>query len=412
MSKKSEPVCACGAPFTSEGVCTVCGKKRPRSAGYRIWHTVWCVIAALILMCCISTTAAMRHALKTNAPVQGLRDSRLSDTHIPFTGKTVTEYIKAEFVTDPAILDTDVASAVDEMHIPAFLADKLSAYYSLLRSDSDTVVTLTADEITALLNDNRASLLTNCMLIIEDSDITALQDSLGGPLGTLSSTVQTVYGSKAGRMLAHFRVSLARIIIDILLLGLLLWRWITVSRNSGRPAYNAVRGMGLTAGIPAAVTFLCVLFTGIGSLFVSDSVTGIHPLTKAIRAPFWGISIAWLLTGAALYGAAYLMRRRSTKAAAEPAPAPAAEPAPVHVRMPRPAAEEPPVRTIRARGTAEMPAPNKPCIACGRLLEAGAKFCIYCGENQTVDAPAEDIPAEKYLHIDLSKTTELPKTDG
>ena len=406
MSRKKELHCDCGAPFTSEGVCTVCGKKRPRSAGYRVWHSFWCVIATLILLLCINTTAAMRHALRTNAPVTGLHDSRLSDTKIPFTGKTLAAYIKSDFVADENVLETDIASAVDEMNIPVFLSGKLGAYYQLLRGESDTVVTVTEDEVVGMLDQNRALLLSKCMLIIEDADIAELRSAVGGPLNFLSRTASTVYGSKAGRMLAHFRVSAARIVIDILLLGLLLWRWTVIQRRCGRPASRAVRGMGLTIGIPACITFLLVLISGVGSLFVNDAVTGIHPLTKAVRAPYWGISLTELLIAAAMIGAAYLLAHRPVKAKADPADAPA------KANLPRPAAE-PPVRTLRARGTAEDPAPGKPCISCGRELKAEAKFCIYCGANQDADAaPEPETEPEKAPRIDLSKTTELPHIDS
>ncbi|HBI85536.1 MAG TPA: hypothetical protein DDX71_04525 [Ruminococcus sp.] len=408
MSRKKELHCDCGAPFTSEGVCTVCGKKRPRSAGYRVWHSFWCVIATLILLLCINTTAAMRHALRTNAPVTGLHDSRLSDMKIPFTGKTLAAYIKSGFVADENVLETDIASAVDEMDIPVYLSGKLGAYYQLLRGESDAVVTVTEDEIVGMLDMNRTALLNQCMLIIEDADIAELRNTVSGPLGFLSSTAETAYGSPAGRMLAHFRVSVARIVLDVLLLGLLLWRWSIVYRNSGRPAARAVRSMGITIGVPACITFLLVLITGVGSLFVSDSVTGIHPLTKAIRAPYWAISATELLAAAAMVGAAYLIARQTARAAAKPAKASAPE----HVSVPRPAAE-PPVRTLRARGTADSPAPGKPCISCGRELKAEAKFCIYCGANQDADAvPEPDVQPEKAPRIDLSKTKELPHIDS
>ena len=84
----------------------------PRSGGYRRWHSFWCVIATLILIGCINTTFCMRDYIKSNRPAASMNTSRLSDTKIPFTGKTVAEYIRSDYDTDDAVTAEDCADEI------------------------------------------------------------------------------------------------------------------------------------------------------------------------------------------------------------------------------------------------------------------------------------------------------------
>ena len=140
MAKASASVCSCGAAYDSRGVCTRCGKKRPRSGGYCVLPTILCVLGALILFFCLSNTHAMRNWLSSDALTESLRTARISDAAVPFTGQNVTELIMKQYVTDENVLAENVAAAADGMQIPAFLAGKLEGHFSLLRGETDTPV--------------------------------------------------------------------------------------------------------------------------------------------------------------------------------------------------------------------------------------------------------------------------------
>ena len=378
MANKQPPRCTCGGTFGSDGVCPACGRKRPRSAGYRIWHSFWCVIAVLILLACISITCAVRSHLRSGKLTAGLRESRLSDASLPFTD-TPAAYIRREFVNDELVLESDVAEAVDALELPAFLAGKLSDYGRLLRGDSDTVVTVETDEITALLDSKRAALYQQCMLVIEDADLQQLHDSLDGPLSALSSTVRTVYGSKAGRFFARLRLSGYRILLDLILAALVLWRWMRVRANSGCDRSGALRGMGRTVLIPSAVTLVLVLISAVRGFFVRDGIVGMYAFTKALRGPYWLISVCGIACGIGMMLLGKYLAVRAARPKAEPLPdipaAPVSRSLDSAVQSTEPEADA---------------ASAVPCISCGKPLRSGAKFCIYCGTGQRTGGNAVD----------------------
>lgn len=370
--------CTCGAEFNSDGVCPSCGKKRPRSAGYRVFHGTLCCIAALILLLCMSTTAFVRHQLKYQRLTRALQSElKLSGVNVPGEGKTIAEYIRTEYVNDDAVLTEDCAEAVDCMEIPAFIAGKLTVWGDLLRGDSDTVMQVSADEIIDLLEKHEAQLYRSCMLVIDDSDKQELRSSLEGPLDSVNKSFQRLYGSPALRALARFRVSGWHYVLDLILLALLLWRWAVIRRNSGKEAISAFSAMGKTVLIPSAITFvLCAVF-GIGAMFAKDGVVGLLPVWKAIRMPYWMSAMLGISAGCVLLIIYQLMLQRSL----------------------RPAKERPVKAAPKRGGAAAAAAGEKHCIYCGKRIPAEAEFCIYCGKRLTPASPeaaaaVPDVPAD------------------
>ena len=392
---------------------------QPRSAGYRIFHSILCVLGTLLLLLCLSGTAAMRYYINHDTLVNAVRDAKLSDTKIPFTGKTVAEYIKQDYVQDDQVLQLDVAYAVDEMGIPAFLAQKLDGWFAMLRGDSETVMTVQPDEIIDLLDNSRATLYDKCLLVIEDSDLEQVRSETESTLTTINGAALAMYGSKAGRLFARFRVSVWRMVLDAVLLVLLLLRWREIMKNSGEQPGKALRIMGWTAAVPCGIAVIGLLIGGVGSLFVRDNVVGIYGVTKALRTPHWAIAILGTAIGAFLiFLGRYMIYRanRPKEAALEQRLTPPAE---IPTRPARPAAspaEQPAVRRTAAAAAPESAnEPKRYCIHCGKELVKSARFCIYCGTNQETGGDAvEEILKEtlgedkKTEKIDLSKTTELP----
>lgn len=421
------------------------------SAAYRVWHSFLCACGALILLANIAGTASLRYYMRTDAPVQGLADSRLSDAKIPFTGKTVAGLVRQELVPDEVITEEDVAAAVDSMEIPQYIASKLGAHLAMLRGDVDTHEEITTGEIATLLERNRTTLYQKCLLVIEDSDIQQLKDTIQKPVEALNSYGNWAYASKAGRMIARFRASWYHILLDILLLGLLAWRWVKVRTNSGAAGTVAVKKLGRLTLIPSVGVFLWVAISELASLFVRDGVVGLHPLTHALRIPHWGISAAMAAAGVLLiFGTRFFeiqMARYIQKHAVDPnqpakvpekkqeqitdrqntpeqsripfessafdtantpeAPIQTAAPAiePAIQAEPDPLFPEPaPVQTAAPAQTEKL------CISCGKPLKTSAIYCIYCGTNQKTGSNAVDeilsetAAAPKPAHkLDLSK---------
>lgn len=391
---KTESVCSCGAAYDSSGVCTRCGKKRPRGGGYRVFHGILCVLAALLLLFCINCTAFVRHQLKYRRITKALRnDTRVSDVSAPFSDKTVADRIREEYVTDDAVTNDDVANAVDCMEIPAFAAGKLELFADMLRGSTDKIVKVQPDEIIKLLEDHEAELYQRSMIVIDDSDKADIRSSVTEPLNELNHSLDRWYGSPALRALARFRASIWRILLDLVLMGLLLWRWAVVRRNSGKSAVSAFRGMGFTVLIPSAAVFVICAVTGLISAFAKDGKVGLLALGKAIRMPLWLSSMLGISVGALLL-IIYLavlnagLKKELKPAAAEPARWTGAKMQPVEVP--------------------DSAAGKKYCIRCGKLIPEDAGFCIFCGTNQSGPKPAEEPDAAPETSAESTDTTETP----
>ncbi len=390
MAKGSASVCTCGAAYDSSGVCTRCGKKRPRSGSYCTLHTILCVLGALILFFCLSNTFALRSWLSSDALTESLRAAQISDAAVPFTGKNVTELIMQQYVADENVLAENVAAAADGMQIPAFLADKLAGHFSLLRGETDTPVTISADEITAELDRISGALAESGGILVDDSDRAMINSTLGGVFGKINS-LSTAFGSnKAGRTLQRFGVSIWAYLASLVLLGFLFVRWCGVRTNSGRDVAGAVKGFGLTALIPSAAGLLFVLIGGIRTWFIKDGTIGLNGVTKVLRAPYWYITITGLTFGIFMLELAAFIRARA-KHRAERAEK-TADPVPM-----APLPELPAEAFEMPKTAAENDAAGKQCVSCGKQLAAAARFCIYCGAEQTASAAAHstsDSPAD------------------
>ena len=381
-----------------------------RSKGYKRWHAFWCAVAGLILLCCINTNL-MGRELTRGTIADGMRSSQLSDAGIPFNG-TVTEMIRRDFVTDEQVTEADIADAVDTMGIPAFLAGKLGNYGALLSGGSDAPVHITSDEIVELLEDSEDALYDKCLLVIEDSDKAEIRSAADGPLGCLNKLSDFLYGSKFGRALAHFRISIWRLILDIVLMMLLVFRWAIVRENAGEDRPGAIRGMGITVIVPTAITLLCMIIGGVGSLFVKDGVIGLHPLTKALRAPLWGPIIFELACGILMTSIAKYLRsdarQRSLEARAARRQAAAQRTAGREARRQQASANRAAAQHRPAAPNASAAAPKRFCVSCGKELRPGAAFCIYCGTKLAPAAPAAPAPAAPVTPAPAAPVTPAP----
>lgn len=379
MSKTKSINCACGSAYDAQGVCTGCGKKRTRSGGYHALHATLCAIGVLILWFCFVNTTAIRNYIATPALTDAMRSARLSDADLPFMSKNLSEYIRSNYVSDENVLPEDVAAATDGMEIPAFLADKLDAHFTMLRGEADTPVRIDAAEITGLLDQITESLRESCKLIIEESDRQQIDTAVSPILKQINAVSDALGSTKAGRAFQRFGITICGYILEIVLLILLTWRWCVIRKNSGKDIFGAFKGVGITIMIPAALSFVFVLIGGIRTFFIRDDVIGLFGVTKELRRPFWFITITGISFALFMLELAAFFRARkrykdsvATESAASAKPGTGA--APVIV-----------------------PIYRVPCVKCGKELENSAKFCKYCGANQTVDvnipeaAPEEDL---------------------
>lgn len=350
-------------------------KQYPRSGGYFVLHTVLCVIASLILFFCIGNTIALRRLSASDALPSQLRSARLSDAGVPFTGKTVSDFILKGYVSDENVLPEDINAAVDGMGIPTFLADKLDSHFSLLRGDTDTPVRIEAEDISGLLDQITDSLYESCKLVIDDSDRQALDRAVTPALNTVNAVSDAFGSSKAGRAFQRFGVSFGAYVLEILLLALLAWRWCKIRRSCGKDAAGAFKAMGWTLIIPAGLGLLLVIIGAVHALFIKDSVIGLYGVAKLVRTPYWyititGVTFAFLLISFAGYlraNAEYKEKMPAVSTKKAPAVMQSAPPVPVR-------------KTV--------------CIECGKELEVGSRFCKFCGAKQEAPQPEPAAAAE------------------
>ena len=369
-------------------------QREKNSAAKFVFHSILIIIAVLLLLLGITRTAFVRHQLKYNRLTNALR----SDTQISAVksgGKTVAEIIREEFVSDDQVTLEDVADAVDCMEIPAFAADKLHVWGELLRGNSDVVPHITSDEVVGLLEEHEHDLYRKCMLVIDDSDKEDIRLNADGPLGIVNKLFDFFYGSPAMRALARFRVSIWCIILDIVLIGLLLWRWCRICKNTGRPERKAWKCLGFTVLIPGAVCFIACAVSALISVF-SKNDSALGAVKRAVRLPMWAISMVTISAGALLIIFALLSEIIAHKR--ENAPAKTAPAAPAY-----------PAAAPAAKAPAPQPEPAvRTCIHCGREFPAKGSFCIYCGkpQEQQPAEPAAEAPEVKAPP--LADTAEIP----
>ena len=365
---------------------------QPRSAGYRILHETLCVIAALLLFFCFCNTAALRIYSRSDSLSAGLRASRISDAEVPFTGKNVTDYIMSGYVDDSEVLSEDIQTAADSMKIPEFLAEKFEQQSALLRGDANEPLQITPDEISGKLDQISEELYASCKLIIEESDRTQIESALEKPLSVFNSVSGAFGSTKAGRLVLRFGVSIFAYIAEAVLIVLLLLRWGKIRKNSGKDSEGCLKGMGTAIMIPAALILFFVLVGGTATWFTPDTEIGLNPFYKALRAPFWWISVTGVTFSLFLLELCAYLRARRDKANA-----PAAASAPAEA----PSAPVPP-------SARKLPADQKYCMHCGKPIAANAKFCIYCGTDQNTSAAADtqDERAKVTLEKDADPTEE------
>lgn len=371
-------------------------QKKTHGAGYRVFHTILCVIVAIYLLFGITVSTAARHWLKTDKLENAIAAADIGNYKIPFTGKTVAEKIRAEYITDEEILTEDVASAINSIGVTNYAAEKIGLYFDMLRGDTDKIVQISPKEIPPMLENNRVQVRKTSDMIIEDSDMEQLESELKDPFDTVNKVLDTCYGSPALRFCARFRVSIWRTIIDLVLLALLLWRWTSVCAKSGKSRSRGVKGMGITMIVVSVLPFVVCMISLVAGLFAKDGAQANAELMKQIRAPFTICTLSALAAGIILI----LLSKAPAKLAARPKkvrPERAEKPLDRTAEMPAVRLPEP----VPAPVPTPAPATENFCIRCGKSIKEGAKFCIYCGapQNDTPVAPEEptdhaEIPAE------------------
>ncbi len=394
MAKSKEVRCQCGGTYDDKGICGTCGKKRLRSAGYRVWHGFLCAVAVLILIGCINANLCVRDYMRNTRLSNGIEDSRISDFTIPTVGKTVAAYVNEQYLKDYQLSDDSVEKIINAMDIEDLISEKLTDNRKLLEGSSDTVVKISDDELTDLLDNAEDTIYKQAKLHITDSDKEDLRDESAASIRKFNNLMSSVYGSTFGKLLARFGVSIWRLILDAVLLILVCWRWMVVRRNSGAPKRGVLHSVGLLLLIPAAILLVGLTVIAIYSLIRQSSEIGLYPLANAIRVPLWFIFGAELLLGIILLVIAGIMKNAAKKksAAAETAPQPVAQP--VAQPAPAPAPAPAPTPAPAPVQTKSLPAadtdPVRRCVSCGQPISPKAMFCKSCGSRQPAPQAASE----------------------
>ncbi len=370
--------------------------KKHRSAASCVWHSILCVIAALLLIGGIATNLAVRSYIKEDTLAKTIEGMNIAQVTVG--DKTVAEEIREEYVQDEKVQLKDIETAIHGMGMEAFAADKLTAFGKLLRGESDTVVHITADEIIGLLEKSEYDLYTSCLLIIEDSDKQEIRNVSEVPLNIFNKTMTFMFGSPAMRAVSRFFVSVSGIITAVVLLAALLWRLMVIRSQAEKTKSGACVIMGVAILVPAALTFIATAVYSISGAFTPDGAVTLHTIGDVLVHPFWGISLLGIFSGILLILAAAIMRRVAQNRVDAALAANNKPVAPVHMDSVDQYAKPDPFNApLPEKMSASAPAPAADtvnCVACGRSLAVGAKFCIYCGTPQTAPSAEETAAAE------------------
>ena len=357
-------------------------KTGKHGAGYRVFHSVLCVIATLYLLFALVFTAVLLHYEKSDKLVEEISTVSLGETKIPFAKDTVAERIHADYVTDENISLSDMESAVNAMDIPAYAAEKADTLLDMFRGDYDAAVQIPVSEITDLLDSSQGSMLDNALILVDEQDKAALEAELSEPLGTCNRVLDTLYGSPALRAFARVRVSIFRIIFDGLLLVLLLIRWMQVFKNSGKAYRHGIKAMGITAVVPSAIVTAVCLYRLVASYFIKDNIKTLAPVEAVLRKPILLDNLLVLLVGILMILTAMLMKKVTNRHPQT------SENGGLSDTMELDTSDLADEDEDDDEDDDDMP-PETHCIYCKRTLKNGAKFCVYCGKSQT-EPPTEE----------------------
>ncbi len=361
--------------------------KKHRSAASCVWHSILCVIAALLLIGGIAMNLAVRSYIKEDTLANTIKSMNIAQVKVG--DKTIAEEIRDEYVADDKVQLKDIETAIHGMGIEDFAADKLTAMGKLLRGESDTAVHITPDEIIGLLEKSEYDLYTSCLLIIEDSDKQEIRNVTEVPLAAYNNSMDFMFGSPAMRAVSRYFVSVSGIITAIVLLAALLWRLMVVRSQADKSRSGACIIMGVTILVPAALTFIAAVVYSISGAFTPDGTVTLHTLTDVLVHPFWGISLLGIFCGILLILASAIMRRVAQNRVDAALAANNKPVAPVNMDSVDRYAKPDPFNAPLPERMAAPAADTISCVACKRTLAQGAKFCIYCGTPQNAPtAPA------------------------
>ena len=191
----------CGGELNEKGRCHVCGEKKRRSKGYVVGHSFLLVLATLILVNHLIACATARVLLNKDVIHKALENVKFSTVDVMHDEEkmTLAEYIRREYVTDPAVTTGDVEAVLNQMNLEALAMRKLDNYQNYYRGTEDTLETITPQEIVDILDKNQAMIQEKLQIEITQADKDTLVAEMQDSCTAYNEGVVRYYNTGIGR---------------------------------------------------------------------------------------------------------------------------------------------------------------------------------------------------------------------
>ena len=397
----------CGSALDEKGRCTVCKKKKkvPRSKGSVFGHSFLLVLATLILVNHLILCATGRVLLNKDVLHKALEGVKFSTVEVVDNEEkmTLAEYIRREYVTDPAVTTGDVEAVLNQMDLEALAIRKLDNYQNYYRGTEDRLETFTPQEIVDILDQNEAMIREKLQVEITQQDKDTLVAELRDPCTAYNEGMVRYYNSGVGRFWNRLQLNLWFMLGELVLLLVILIRWCVLFCSGRGRAAHGIRAFAITVLVPSAVYALAGAFGSFAAKYTFTEFPVLADITSGASAPllmFGGIgtlaSIFMLILAAMILS---LTRKPASdaeilseipEAAPEFVEAPEQEPVPVAAGVPM---GDAPVSEAPAAPVGDAPASEAPAAPVG-------------------DAPVSEAPAAPVGDAPVSEAPAAPVGDA
>ena len=369
----------CGGELNEKGRCHVCGKKKRRSKGYVVGHSFLLVLATLILVNHLIACATARVLLNKDVIHKALENVKFSTVDVMHDEEkmTLAEYIRREYVTDPAVTTGDVEAVLNQMNLEALAMRKLDNYQNYYRGTEDTLETITPQEIVDILDKNQAMIQEKLQIEITQADKDTLVAEMQDSCTAYNEGVVRYYNTGIGRFWNRLQLNLWFMLGELVLLVVILVRWCVLFCSGRGRAAHGIRAFAITLLVPSGIYTLGGVGGYVAAKYLFQELPVLADITSGASAPllmFGGIGV---LASVFMLILASMILSLTKKPAAEPeilSEIPTAAPECVEA----PVQEPVPV----AAGVSDEPAP----------LSAASEAPT--GEALTSTASEEESPAE------------------
>ena len=286
----------CGGELNEKGRCHVCGEKKRRSKGYVVGHSFLLVLATLILVNHLIACATARVLLNKDVIHKALENVKFSTVDVMHDEEkmTLAEYIRREYVTDPAVTTGDVEAVLNQMNLEALAMRKLDNYQNYYRGTEDTLETITPQEIVDILDKNQAMIQEKLQIEITQADKDTLVAEMQDSCTAYNEGVVRYYNTGIGRFWNRLQLNLWFMLGELVLLVVILVRWCVLFCSGRGRAAHGIRAFAITLLVPSGIYTLGGVGGYVAAKYLFQELPVLADITSGASAPllmFGGIGV-------------------------------------------------------------------------------------------------------------------------